>query len=215
VSARELLDRQIELLRAGDAEGALAIAYELLNAGAAEAPRTAAWVDLEPYATWEPRAVPDPRSAGRDALMPAVMEIVAAEGPLYAGRAFGLYTRAAGGRKLTGAAKAPLTGAAWRLKIQDRLVIDREGATTIENDDVLRAADAPAVRVRELGPRSLEEVPLAEIAELMRMLRAANPARPTDLKRAVLDTYGLVRLTTRADEYLARALDLATREPAA
>src|SRR4051794_7416138 len=143
----------------------------------AAAPRgagVAVELELEPYRAWEPRTVPDPRSAGRDALMPVVMEIVEAEGPVLAGRAFGLYTRAAGGKKLTTAAKAPLTGAAWRLKIQDRLVIDREGATTIDNDDVLRAADAPPVRVRQLGPRTLEEVPLEEVAGLMRRLRAAG-----------------------------------------
>jgi hypothetical protein len=34
-------------------------------------------------------------------------------------------------------------------------------------------------------------------------------AGATDLKRAVLDAYGLVRLTAKADEYLERALDLA------
>jgi hypothetical protein len=212
VSARDLLDRQIELLHDGDAEGALAIAYELrevVDAGGAARPRASVAVELEPYRAWEPRPVPDPRSAGRDALMPAVMEVVETEGPIYAGRAFGLYTRASGGRKLTGAAKAPLTGAAWRLKIQDRLVIAREGATTIENDDVLRAAGAPAVQLRELGPRTLEEVPLDEVAELMRRLRDAGA---DDLKRAVLDTYGLVRLTGRADEYLGRALELAGEE---
>src|SRR4051812_48710066 len=179
---------------------------ELPDAPAA-APRAASLaIELEPYRAWEPRPVPDPRSGGRDALMPVVMEIVEAEGPVLAGRAFGLYTRAAGGKKLTSAAKAPLTGAAWRLKIQDRLLIDREGATTIENEDVLRAADAPPVRVRELGPRTLEEVPLDEVAELMRRLRDGG-AR--DVKRAVLDTYGLVRLTGRAEDYLGRAQELA------
>lgn len=171
-------------------------------AGASAAPRAAS-VELEPYTAWDPRPVPDPRTAGREQLMPVVMEIVEAEGPVLAGRAFGLYTRAAGGRKLTGAAKAPLTGAAWRLKIQDRLVIAREGATTIENDDVLRPAGSPPVRVRELGPRTLEEVPRDEVAALMRRLRDAGAG---DLKRAVLDTYGLIRLTARADEYLEAAL---------
>ena len=159
-------------------------------------------VELEPYRAWEPRAVPDPRNAGRDVLMPAVMEIVEAEGPVLAGRAFGLYTRASGGKKLTGAAKAPLTGAAWRLKIQDRLVIAREGATTIDNDDVLRPAGSAPVCVRELGPRTLEEVPLDEVAELMRRLHSGGAS---DLKRGVLDTYGLIRLTGRADDYLERA----------
>lgn len=176
-------------------------------AGAAVASR-AAPVELDPYVPWDPRAVPDPRTAGRDLLMPAVLEIVEREGPVLAGRAFGLYTRAAGGKKLTGAAKAPLTGAAWRLKVQGRLEIGREGATTIENDDVLRPAGGATVHVRELGPRTLEEVPLDEVAELMRRLEAGGPLAPDDLKRAVLDAYGLIRLTARADEYLegARAL---------
>jgi hypothetical protein len=63
--------------------------------------------------------------------------------------------------------------------------------------------------VRELGPRPLDEVPLDEIAELMRRLKAARHI-PDDqaLKRAVLDTYGLVRLTARADEYLGVAIEL-------
>lgn len=178
----------------------------LPDEAALPAPSGLVAVELEPYRAWEPRPVPDPRNAGRDALMPVMMEIVEAEGPVLAGRAFGQYTRAAGGKKLTGAAKAPLTGAAWRLKIQDRLVIGREGATTIENEDVLRATDAPAVRVRELGPRTLDEVPLDEVAELMRRLQDAG-AR--DLKRAVLDAYGLIRMTARAEEYLRRAEALA------
>lgn len=181
--------------------------------GAVGAPATASRatvaVDLAPYRTWEPRALPDPRSAGRDALMPALMEIVDAEGPILAGRAFGLYTRAAGGKKLTGAAKAPLTGSAWRLKVQQRLEIGRDGATTIDSDDVLRAAGSAPVVVRELGPRTLEEVPLDEVAELMRRLGADRPAG--ELKRAVLDVYGLVRLTARADQYLEAARALAGR----
>jgi ketosteroid isomerase-like protein len=175
--------------------------------GAAAVPAGAVAVELEPYRAWAPRVVPDPRTAGRDALMPAVLEIVEAEGPILAGRAFGLYTRAAGGKKLTGAAKAPLTGATWRLKIAERVEIARAGATTIEHDDVLRAAGSPPVCVRELGPRTLEEVPLDEVAALMDRLRS-GPARPAAaLKRAVLDVYGLTRLTARADEYLERALE--------
>ncbi|MFL5846869.1 MAG: YybH family protein [Solirubrobacteraceae bacterium] len=175
--------------------------------GVAAAPRTFA-VELEPYVAWTPSEVPDPRTAGRDRLMPALLEIVEAEGPVLAVRAFGLYTRASGGKKLTTAAKAPLTGSAWRLKIQERLLIGREGATTIENEDVLRPFDGPPVRVRELGPRTLEEVPLDEIAELMRRLRAAGAS---DLKRAVLDTYGLIRMTARAEQYLEQALAFLSR----
>jgi hypothetical protein len=49
-------------------------------------------------------------------------------------------------------------------------------------------------------------VPLDEIAELMRRLRDGHGVHgEAELKRAVLSTYGLVRLTTRADEYLGLA----------
>src|SRR4051794_5831278 len=85
-----------------------------VQATAAAAPgdtRGPVTVELEPYRAWQPRDVPDPRTAGKDALMPAVLEIVETEGPVLAGRAFGLYTRASGGKKLTTAAKAPLAGA--------------------------------------------------------------------------------------------------------
>ena len=43
-------------------------------------------------------------------------------------------------------------------------------------------------------------MPLDEIAELMRRLGGPD-------KRAVLATYGLVRLTQRADEYLNAAIE--------
>ena len=183
---------------------------EALTEGVAAPPapaRAAPPVELAPYVAWETRPVADPRTAGAEARMPVLMEIVTAEGPMLAKRAFDLYTRASGGKKTTTAVKAPLAGAAWRLKIQDRLAIGREEATTIEDDDVLRVAGAAPVVVRELGPRTLEEVPIDEIAELIRMLEGTGAG---DLKRAVLDTYGLIRLTARADQILEQALALAS-----
>jgi len=162
---------------------------------------------LEPYVAWEPPdRVLDPREAGRPVLMSALLDIVATVGPVLATRAYGLYNRAAGGRKLTTIARAPLSGAAYWLAMERRLVLVKEEDAPWQRDELLRLPEQPAVRVRELGPRTLEEVPLDEIAELMRRLRAAGE---TELKRAVLRTYGLVRLTQRADEYLGLALGLA------
>jgi hypothetical protein len=85
-----------------------------------------------------------------------------------------------------------------------------KAADSQEDDDLLHLAGQPPVRVRELGPRALDDVPVEEIAELMRRLRAAGAEG--DLRRAVLDRYGLVRLTTKAEEYLGRALALAAVE---
>jgi hypothetical protein len=156
-------------------------------------------VDLEPYTAWTPHAVPDPRSAGREALGPVLLEIVAAEGPILAERAYRLYIRASGGKALTSIARAPLSGATFRLRNAGAIEME-------EGSEVLRPAGTPEVRVRELGPRALDEVPMREVAELMRRLRAAGA---TELPRAVLDAYGLVRMTAKAEDFLVQAQSVA------
>jgi hypothetical protein len=157
-----------------------------------------AQVDLEPYTAWTARPVPDPRSAGRETIGPVLLVIIHAEGPILSERAFRLYVKASGGKALTSIARAPLSGAAYRLR--------QAGAIEFEGDaEVLRPAGTAEVRVRELGPRTLDEVPFREVAELMRRLRAAGA---TELPRAVLDAYGLVRMTSKAEEYLEYAEEL-------
>jgi hypothetical protein len=167
-------------------------------------------VTLESYAAWEARPVGDPRSTPRASIMEAMLEIVGAEGPMTANRAYSLYNRASGGRKLTSVARAPLSSSIYWLAQERKVALARKDDIPWQDDDVVRMPDSPAVRVRELGPRALEEVPLDEIAELVRRLRSAGEARDaTGAKRAVLNAYGLVRLTSRADEYLGLALGLA------
>lgn len=153
------------------------------------APVTAS-VTLEPYVAWEPHPVGDPRATPRPQIMGALLEIVGVEGPIVATRAYSLYNRASGGKKLTTTARAPLSSAVHWLAQERKVSFDGE---------VVRLPDQPEVRVRELGDRVLEEVPLTEIAELMRRLAIEDPAA---MKRAVLSAYGLVRLTQRAEEYL-------------
>jgi hypothetical protein len=141
--------------------------------------------------------------------MATMLEIVGTEGPMTASRAYALYNRASGGRKLTTVARAPLSSSVYWLAQERKVVLVRKDEIPWQDDDVVRMPDSPAVRVRELGPRTLEEVPLDEIAALLRRLRAAHAiSGSNESKRAVLDAYGLKRLTTRADEYLSLALGL-------
>ena len=167
----------------------------LFPAAGGGARKGAVQVDLEPYEAWTAHPVPDPRTAGREAVGPVLLEIVHAEGPILAERAYRLYVKASGGKALTSIARAPLSGSTFRLRQAG--AIDFE-----EGSEVLRPAGTPEVRVRELGPRQLDEVPLREVAELMRRLRAAGA---TELPRAVLDAYGLVRMTAKAEDFLAQA----------
>lgn len=163
-------------------------------------------IALEPYKAWDGDAPGDPRSAPRPLIMQTLEEIVGVEGPLLASRAYALYNRAAGGKKLTSVARAPLSNSIYHLAREGRIELQRADDIPWQNDDVVRALDAPEVVVRELGPRELIEVPLDEIAELMRRIR--TQADPPDLKRAVLDAYGLVRMTARAQQYLTQAEEL-------
>lgn len=158
-------------------------------------------VDLEPYTAWATRPLLDPRTAGRERLGPILLEIVDAEGPVLADRAYRLYIRASGGKALTSISRAPLSGAAHRLKTAGALVLEEHHGA-----EVLRLAGTAEVRVRELGPRALDEVPVGELAELARRLEAAGAS---ELPRAVLDAYGLVRMTTKAEQLLGEAVAVA------
>src|SRR4051794_29512325 len=61
-------------------------------------------VVLDPFDAWQPRDVGDPRNTPRPQIMQAMLEIIEAEGPMTATRAYSLYNRASGGRKLTSVA---------------------------------------------------------------------------------------------------------------
>jgi dethiobiotin synthetase len=211
----ELLATDVEVLSAANSDAAPQWPVDAWleppagdGAGAAAAP--AAEIVLEPYTAWEPHAVADPRTARRPEIMAAMLEIVAAEGPMRATRAYSLYNRASGGRKLTSVARAPLSSALYWLAREKKVMLTPESEIPWQGDDLVRLPDTPSVRVRELGPRVLEEVPLDEVAELVGRIRTQRGLTdPAEIKRAVLGAYGLVRLTARADEYLTLAIDLA------
>jgi len=197
----ELTDVPVFTLGAGERPDWPVDDWALATVGGGPAePGATPRVALEPYRGWDGEAPGDPRATPRPRIMETLREIVALEGPVLASRAYGLYNRASGGKKLTTVARAPLSSAAYWLAQQGGLEIVRAEQAPWQGDDVLRLPDTPAVVVRELGPRELVEVPLDEVAELMRRLGAVP-----DRKRAVLDTYGLRRMTARAEEYLGTA----------
>ena len=184
-----------------------------------------------PHVAWQGGGLPDPRTAPVAQIATHLLEIVTAEGPVTADRVYRLYIRGAGSSKVTQRARAPMEQALGRLTLR-RLVETEEFDNGGETQQVLRLAGTPAVMVRELGERSLYEVPLNEIAELMAHKRrelmgragageqpahavagviqqaALRRASPDRLKRAVLDAYGLIRMTQAADQYLDGALVL-------
>ncbi|MCY3651362.1 MAG: GNAT family N-acetyltransferase [Acidimicrobiaceae bacterium] len=184
----------------------------------------------QPYTAWQGDGLPDPRTAPVSQVATYLLEIVGSEGPMTADRAYRLYIRGAGSSKVTQRARGPMEQALGRLTLRGQVDVD-ELDNAGEVQQVLRLAGTPAVAVRELGERSLYEVPLNEIAELMSGIRteltggvgrgqpahavasviqqaAIRRASPERLKRAVLDGYGLIRMTQAAEQYLDAALTL-------
>jgi len=181
-----------------------------------------------PYNPWQGDGLPDPRTAPVAQVVAHLLEIVTAEGPVTADRAYRLYIRGAGSSKVTQRARAPMEQALGRLRLRGQVEVD-ELDHAGEPQQVLRLAGSPAVVVRELGERTLYEVPLNEIAALMEGIRteltggagrgqpahavagviqqaSLRRASPDRLKRAVLDAYGLIRMTQVAEQYLDAAL---------
>lgn len=183
-----------------------------------------------PHTAWQGGGLPDPRTGPVSQVAAYLLEIVTAEGPVTADRAYRLYIRGAGSSKVTQRARAPMEQALGRLTLRRQVEVD-EFDNAGEPQQVLRLTGTPAVVVRDLGERSLYEVPLNEIAELMEHKRrellgragGAQPAHavanviqqaalrrasPERLMRSVLDEYGLIRMTQAAEQYLTAALAL-------
>ena len=184
-----------------------------------------------PHAAWQGGGLPDPRTAPVSRVAEHLLEIVTVEGPVTDDRAYRLYIRGAGSSKVTQRAREPMGQALGRLTLRGQVVTD-EFDNPGSPQQVLRLTGTPAVMVRELGERSLYEVPLNEIAELLAHKRrelmgragaseqpahavadvirqaALRRASPERLMRAVLDAYGLIRMTQAAEQYLGAALAL-------
>src|SRR5829696_4227369 len=126
---RALLERHAatEVVTSADSESWRVDHWLAAEPGAAPSPDGAppARVTLEPYEAWEEHPTGDPRATNRTEIMRTILEIASAEGPMRASRAYALYNRASGGKKLTSVARAPLSSAVYWLAQERRIVLTR------------------------------------------------------------------------------------------
>ena len=131
------------------------------------------------YVAWNTRPVPDPREARQSELVDTLLEVVAAEGPMLAHRAYRLILQAAGFHRLVHTVVSPLNKAAVRAEREGKLVAVPSGVGTALSDRVLRLPSQAPVVMRERGSRDLEEIPASEIQALARELRGQVVRPPT------------------------------------
>jgi very-short-patch-repair endonuclease len=161
------------------------------------------------FEAWKPHYLPDPRTARQSELIDAMVEIVSAEGPILSRRLYQLIVKASGGKRVSKVARSSLNRAQVQAVKSGRLLVSNPAELQGEIVKVVRLPGMAQVLLRERGERSLEEIPIDEIAALAQYLREVGEDAQSDIKRAILDRYGLVRMTPGVREHLDRCLRFA------
>jgi very-short-patch-repair endonuclease len=162
------------------------------------------------YQAWPPRPLPHPDSTPPSQLVTGLVEIVTAQGPMHAQHAYRMYTQAAGGHRVGAEIRRALE-AATRNALRTGTLHQLEDDLLLPHDKTLYAAGQPPVLLRELGTRQLSDVPRSEVTELIRLLNLEGSSADV-VKRAVLNAYGLIRLTQKTNLYLDDCLSYHWRE---
>ncbi|MCW2685340.1 MAG: IstB-like binding protein [Mycobacterium sp.] len=187
---------------------------EHLNADAPvlESVSTPTAAELQPYSMFdEPLAALG--DGGIGAVTANIVRIVAAEGPILGDRLQQAYVKASGGQKVGKGIARVLNQAITSAERRGQIVSDNPLNESGVKPKTFRLPSQPQVIPRELGPRSLNLVPPAELAHHLADLAAGQGVRTREeLFRAVLDRLGLQRLTENANAVLTRASELVPAE---
>ncbi|MDT7726549.1 MAG: hypothetical protein QOI21_3125 [Actinomycetota bacterium] len=136
----------------------------------------------------------------REEIAAGLREVIGVEGPVLAVRAYQLYVVASGARRVGGEVRRILNQVAHsQLRKGDLAFLTDDAMGMI--DRTLYLPGTSPVQVRALGGRELIEVPKSEIHELIAALGMSGQTGD-GVNRAVLETYGLTRLTARATTFL-------------
>ncbi len=172
----------------------------------ADSPRLAC---LEQYQQYHGSDLPDPKVTPVQLLTAKLAEIVEIEGPATVHTILDRYRVAAGFGKLRGPTKEALE-AALRIAITSRRVVCLSTNADDWTGNVIALPSSPRVRLRERGPRDLSNVPVDEIAALVKHLELAGEAEEIVFAK-VLEAYDLVRKTDAAKDRIRSAMAIASQ----
>ena len=152
--------------------------------------------ELQPYSAWNPATrVASPDHVQPRERMEVLRQIVEMEGPILGRRLYQLYVRSAGmsrvGKHLAKLLNIASHAAASQGLLIESNPLDEPG----QQVKTFRLGSQPEVSLRELGPRTIWEVPPAELAAALDYARGGLSLPTEDWYRRLLDLYGLQRLT--------------------
>lgn len=171
-------------------------------------PGGATSIERVDYVEFVGEAGPDPRLATAADVAMGLCEIIDVEGPVLAKRAYDVYLRGCGIRRMGGEIKREMNRA-----LQHAI---RSGFVSSEDESrrggllysIVRAKGTPPVVVRTRGPRTIEQIPASELQFVARRLsRDKGLALGSEQHlRAVLQEFDLKRLTKQVETRLADVL---------
>lgn len=159
---------------------------------------------IDDYQTYVGPPEPDPRTINAGLVADGLVRIIECEGPMIAKRAYDVYLRGCGIRRLGGELKSIMNRALTVAIRQGRISsINEAGQTGVIRSTVV-VKGRPAVVLRTRGPRTFEEIPPSELQAASKLLLSQLALRPESDEhlRAILEHYGLKRLTTQVGSAL-------------
>ncbi len=161
---------------------------------------------LKPFVAWLARPMPDIHVGPTAKVAEALVEIVRAEGPILASRVYELYVRANGGQRVGWALRYGL-GQATGVAVRRGWLAELPGVQPGRENRTLYLPGTPQVVPRFRGERELEQIPVSEVAEVIRRAWQRDPTLAGEtLKRTLLAIYERARLTTSASLFLDRCM---------
>lgn len=169
-----------------------------------------------PFTGYASKTYPDPKSATPATIREAVLDIVSCDGPLPKASIYRLYRD--GCPRIERASKLvrhAVNQAVYHLERSGVVASRDEGKSKEPTEILVRLVSQPWVQRREVGARTLDDIPLSEIAEAMRTawrgVRPDSEQARRQLYRELARTLGVFRFTESAAERLRPAEEIAFR----
>ena len=154
-----------------------------------------------PYTHWPTRKTADPRAATQAQFVHGLTEILQYQAPMQGLALFQTYAKASGLMKIAAPVRRKFERAIILAEKSGDILVEREPDPEADGPEdsvgwILRLPDQQPVSLRDLGPRGFADIPMSELAALVLEIRSADEfAGREDIYRAVLDHYGLQKLT--------------------
>jgi superfamily I DNA and/or RNA helicase/very-short-patch-repair endonuclease len=163
---------------------------------------------LAEYTNFEGPPCCDPRISSKEKIADGLESIVRVEGPIKVKRAFDIYLRSCGIKRMGHELRDSLLGAVALLKRSDKISSHKYVAEDDSLGEIIWIQGNPCEVLRKRGDRSLDEIPLGELFSISHLVGKANniSVGSEEHMRAILDLLDLKRLTTNAEEILKSAI---------